>query len=275
MNALKDNLLCYNPGDYKAVWNSIAVCALAKGISIYCICLMSNHFHILLSGTQDQIDAFFQLLKRKTGRYLKSRYPRKTLPRLEYELFPVPDRKAFCREVAYILRNPYKAGFSHPLSYHWSSAAVYFPSWTMAGCPITDYTYREKRSLLQTRLRLPETLLISDGAISPVSFIDRAFVERMFDNSPVQYFNMLKSWNLEDIVKASHGEEVADSYSDEEVVQGIREICRDVFRIPSPEQLDRKSLARLSRRIHSRYGCTRKQLMRLLPVDETFLDRTL
>lgn len=89
------------------------------------------------------------------------------------------------------------------------------------------------------------------------------------------YFNLVKTWNLEDAVHAAHGEEVVDSYSDNEVAQGVRELVRDLFRGIQPEQLDRKSLAILVRRIHSRFGCSRKQLYRLLPVDDLLLDRVL
>ena len=272
--AWHNSLLCRDKYDSDTLWNAIAICALANGITLYCLCLMSNHIHILLSGTEEQIEAFFRLLKRNIGRYLKGKYPDTAYPVLEYDIFPVSDRKMFCREVAYILRNPYKAGISSPVSYRWNSASAYFPSLPMTGIPLHKIPVLERRSLLHTRLPLPDTLSIADGMITPSSFVDKIYVERMFGTSLI-YFNMLKTWNLEDVVNASHGEEVADSYSDEEVIRGIREICTDVFRSSSPERLDTKGLASLVRRVHSRYGCTRKQLMRLLPVDETLLDRIL
>ena len=70
-------------------------------------------------------------------------------------------------------------------------------------------------------------------------------------------------------------EDIVEVLGELVLIRRIREICTDVFRSSSPERLDTKGLASLVRRVHSRYGCTRKQLMRLLPVDETLLDRIL
>ena len=273
--ALKNRLLCNDEQDYAALWNILAVCAIVQGIKIYCICLMSNHIHILLAGDTAQIQTYFALVKKKVGMYLRQRYPHHTLPDLDYKLFPVPDKKAFRREVAYILRNPYKAGVASPYSYKWSSAPAYFHPFSVEGNPLSDFHYRERREILHTRLNLPDKIRISNGAVLPESFVDRLYVERMFDNSSIQFFNLIKSWNLEDVVHAMHGEQVVDRYTDSEVQKGISELCRDIFQVSSPHQLEKRSLYTLARRVYARFGCNQKQLERLLPVDSTLLDRIL
>ena len=97
----------------------------------------------------------------------------------------------------------------------------------------------------------------------------------MFGNSPLLFFDLLKKWNLEDIVDGAHGDTISDAYSDEEIVRGIREICRDDFGGMLPEQMDQRALVRLIRRIHSRFGSSHDQLLRLLPVDAYLLERIL
>ena len=273
--AFESSLLCYDEADYKTLWNIIAISALIKTIRIYCFCLMSNHFHILLSGSEEQIDDFFQLVKWKASRFLKNKYPQSEISSLKYELQPIRDSKAYCREVAYILRNPYKAGIASPYSYRWNSARIYFSPFPLAGQPVAEIPVRHIRALLQTRFPLPEHVTLSDGMITLQSFVDNSYVERMFGGSSIQLFNLIKTWNLEDIVKASHGIEGVDSYSDEEVQKGIRELCQDVFQGASPQRLDQRGLAILVRRVHARFGCSRKQLQRLLPADDTLLDRAL
>ena len=273
--ALKNRLLCCDDSDYTALWNILAVCAIIKGVKFYCLCLMSNHIHILLHGDEIHIQDFFSLVKKKIGMYLRQKYPDDPLPSLEYELFPVSDRKAFCREVAYILRNPYKAGIAGPFSYRWNSSSVYFNPFPPAGSPLSGFSIKERRELLQSRLELPDNVLVSNGIILPQSFVDASFVERMFDNSSILFFNLIKSWNLEDVVRASHGEQISDKYTDTEVQAGIMELCRDIFRTPSPAHMDKTSLGSLVRRVYARFGCTRKQLERLLPVDGDMLDRLL
>ena len=219
--------------------------------------------------------SFFFQFKQKTGIYVKNRYGKTPVRDLRYQLFPVPDRRAFCREVAYILRNPYKAGISNPFSYQWSSASVYFNPYPCEGIRKADFTTRALRGMLKTRSRIPDSIRILDGIIVPNSFIERIHVEDMFDGSPLQLFNLVKTWNLEDVVNESHGMSVPDAYTDEEVLKGIRMICQDTFGGIQPGRLDKKSLATLTRKVHARFGCPRSQLLRLLPVDEFLLDRIL
>lgn len=273
--ALKDRLLCHDEEDYIAAWNALAVCSLMTEIRIYCLCLMSNHIHILLSGTSEKISGFFRVFKQKLGMYLKERHGSCLSYELEYELFPVTDRRAFCQEVAYILRNPYKAGISGPFSYKWSSGCLYFNPYWDDGKMKSEFSVKDLRQMLRTRFALPESTRIIGRMISPGSFIDAAFVEKMFDHSSVSFFNLAKTWAIEDTVNASHGQNVPDAYSDEEVVQGINKVCKELFLVSSPSQLGAKDLARLVRQIRSRFGCPRSQLLRLLPVDDYLLDRVL
>ena len=273
--ALKYTLLCYDEKDYSAIWNALVVCLVTSGLKVYCLCLMSNHIHILLSGTPEQISVFFARFKQKAGRHIKARYGKLTVRELKYELFPVKDRRTFCQEVAYILRNPYKANIESPFSYKWSSAAAYFNPFPRKGTSLSDFTHTDLRTLLKTRAELPSSLRIADGAITPASFVDADFVERMFDHSSILFFNMVKTWNLEDAVNLSHGQSVPDAYTDEEVLQGIRQMCQDVFQVHSVDQLGRKDLARMTRKLKTRFGCQKTQLLRLLPVDDYLLDQVL
>lgn len=273
--ALKDKLLCYDENDYPAIWNALIVCLVTSGLNVFCLCLMSNHIHILLTGTPEQISVFFVRFKQKAGRHIKARYGKMTARELKYELFPVKDRRAFCQEVAYILRNPYKANIASPFSYKWSSAAAYFNPSPGEGTSLSGFTHTSLRMLLKTRADLPSSLRMIDGTITSASFVDANFVERMFDHSSILFFNMVKTWNLEDAVNLSHGQSVPDAYTDEEVLQGITQMCQDVFHVHSMDQLGRKDLARMIRKLRTRFGCQKSQLLRLLPVDDYLLDQVL
>ena len=274
--ALQDTLLCKVREDYIFLWNRIAILCTLLDIKVYCICLMSNHFHIILQADPARIDLFFQKLKVQLGRYHKRKYGTSPAPRLEYKLFPVRDRKAFCQEMAYLLRNPYKARINNPVTYPWSCGQIYFSGLRRTGKRVAEMTFEERLSRLYTRQSLPGEMAVSpEGMILPETFIDTGFAETMFGGSPVLFFDLLKKWNLEDIVHTSHGESVNDPYSDEEIADGIRSICRDVFGNLSPREMDGKALARLTRQVYARYGASRAQLLRLLPVDDFLLDRML
>lgn len=274
--ALRDAVLCRDRQDYLFLWNSVAICAAIKEIRIFCLCLMSNHFHILLMATEQDIESFFSRLKSREGRYLKKKYGTTPVPGLEYRLFTVPDRKAFCEETAYILRNPFKARIDSPLTWPWNSASAYFTKAERSGVQVAEMSVRDRLSILTTRLNLPGNLRVSpDGMILPESFVDNEFTEKMFLGSTIQFFDLIKKWNLEDIVDGAHGETVIEAYSDEEVLKGIKDICADDFGGLSPDKMSGKMLARLIKRVHNRFGAPRAQLLRLLPADDYLLDRLL
>ena len=149
--ALKDRLLFADENDYSTAWNTLAISAIATGVKIYCLCLMSNHLHILLAAPAERIADFFRRYKQKMGMIYKNSDKNIPLDKLNYELFPVKDRKAFCQEVAYIIRNPYKAGISAPMSYRWSSACTYFNPYVERGTGILSLTNKSVRILLKTR----------------------------------------------------------------------------------------------------------------------------
>lgn len=269
-------MLCRDGEDFLFLWNSLFILAAITGIRIYCICLMSNHFHILITATPQQTECFMRLFKIRMGRYQKARYGKTVTAGLSYQLFGVSDRRAFCQEVAYILRNPYKARIASPFCYPWSSADAYFHTHKEEGLPVRKLSFREKNALLHTRQALPEGMRISqEGKILSGTAVDKVFVERLFNGSSTDFFDWVRKWGLDDLVEEKHGKAVTDSYSDEEVNTGIRELCRDLFSVPGADSLDRKSLSRLTRRIQARFGASRAQLLRLLPVDAFFLEQVL
>ncbi len=274
--ALRNTVLCRDREDYIRLWNGIVVYSSLYGIRIFSLCLMSNHIHILLQAERKSIELFFRMLKIQYARYLKKKYGRTPSKEWEYKIFPVTDRKAFCQEVAYILRNAYKARISSPLSYSWCSTAIYFTGLIRVGKRTGEMSVREIASILNTREKISPNFLVSpDGMILPESFIDIQTVEKMYGGSSVLFFDMLKKWNLEDIVNDLHGEEVPEAYSDEEVAAGIQSICRDEFGNLAPSGMDQKTKGRLIRKVYARYGSSRSQLLRLLPVDSFLLERVL
>ena len=275
-SALKENVLCRCKEDYIVLWNTLLIASYVAEVKVYSLCLMSNHFHILLSGSGGQIETLVKTFKQMAGKYQMERYSSSVIGGLKFQTFPIPDRRAFCREVAYILRNPYASRIANPFSYRWSSADAYFSCRPEASSPIGNLSLRKQRALFHTHRAMPSDWRIeSDGRIMPASVVDREYVERMFDNSSVGFFDLIRRWNLEDIVNESHGEEIVCAFSDDEVIKGIHNMCKDIFAVEKPQMLDRKSLATLVRKVYNRFGCPRAQLLRLLPVDNYFLDKLL
>ena len=273
--ALKQALLCYDDEDYEILWNLMALTAWKCGVKVYCFCLMSNHLHLLAGSTPEILEDFFRNLVRKYSRYQSGKYGRMTVIGMTYKLLPVDSVRTFCNEVAYILRNPYKARLANPFSYQWSSMDAYFPKKKSDGPRVGDLTVREQRKIFHTKDPFPPNYRLDGNRIDVSSFVDGKAVEAAFGRSDIQFFDALRKWNLEDLVNESHGDAPIDMFGDNEVSEGIRSMCRDNFGCASIDGLDRKSVLRLVRKVANRYGCSRAQLMRLFSIDKDMLERLL
>ena len=72
--ALKDAVIAKDREDFLFLWNCIAKFAVLQEIIIYGLCLMSNHFHILLSADPATIEVFFSNIRIQLGKYSRKKY---------------------------------------------------------------------------------------------------------------------------------------------------------------------------------------------------------
>ena len=101
-----------------------------RSLRIYAFCLMSNHIHLLISPTEENLsDAMRDLFARYATKFNK-KYERKG------HLFSGPYRQAVCLDDTYLLAaslyihmNPVRAGLSESaMKYRWSSCRLYCDS---------------------------------------------------------------------------------------------------------------------------------------------------
>ena len=255
--------------------NSLAIGTLRHPVRLLCYVLMDNHLHILISGAYRQCLAYSNWILHRLSLMLKKRYGVSGLLREEaVDIRPVIGLKMFMNEVAYVIRNPYKARICSPLSYRWSSGKTYFnPDLVLIrGEPLQGVD--AVRTLLQTRIRIPSHWEHADGRILDKFFVCYQYVEEQFGNSLV-YFDRLRKYNLESILASSHGAEETLTFSDREMQEKIGVICRNEYHVASYHQLDRKTLLVLARALSRRFSCPQKQIGRLLGLDVEWLDRIL
>ena len=76
-------------------------------------------------------------------------------------------------------------------------------------------------------------------------------------------------------MESEHGIHESISFSDQELRERIKDVCRNEFHAESHTLLSRKDLLRLCVIIRNRYGAQQSQLSRLLGVDKEILDSIL
>ena len=271
--SLKDRLLFQKDKDYRFGMNLIPISLHNRPLTAYCFSLMSNHLHILLSGTSGEIISFFERYKKGLAMYLKQEGNPKGLTKWSAELFPVPDEEAFRKVVAYILRNCLKAGIDSPFSYPWNTAGLYFNPWLNAlkGDSLSSLTVRQQLQMFRTHVRLPQNYRIHEGLVLPSSYIDYPRVERLFGTS-IDFFKQVRNWKTEDEVEELQTGAEHSVYDDQALLNKLTQDFSD-YHVSGFHEMDPVTFRRFIRMMRDKYGASRQQIRRLSGIDDATLER--
>ena len=275
LDHLERQLLFRSDQDYIYGVNTLAIGTLKFQVVVLCYALMDNHLHILLLGLWKDCLAYFKWVLHRLSIMMKNRYGIQGLLKEDAaDVQAVPDPQALLNEVAYLLRNPYKARIDSPFSYRWSSAEVYFN----VNLDLTKgerfKSAAEAQRILGTHIGIPPHWEHYQGRILNKCFVDYRMVERYIENS-LAFFDRLRKYDLESAVAQKHGIEEKITFTDSEIQEKILVICRNEYHVDSIHQLTRKDLLRLARALAGRFACPPKQIARLLGLDPSLLDTVL
>ena len=255
--------------------NTLALATLKHPVRVLCYTFMGNHLHLLLKGRYTAcLDYFIWVLHRLTI-HLSEKYGIHGLLKVEAaDVQVVTDARMLLNEVAYLLRNAYKARIDSPFSYPWAPFEVYFNPYLplIRGERIPGG--RAFRRMFGTQIPFPPDWEHSGGRILNKCFVDYHTVEQM-TGSGLELFDRLRIYDLETVVAQSHGVEEQITFTDAEMQEKIRAICQNEYYVNTIHQLDRKGLLKLARTLSRRFSCSKKQLSRLLGIDPAVLDNLL
>ena len=257
--------------------NTLALAVARFGIRLFCYELMDSHLHVLVGGTWTKCREFFRWVLHRLAMMISARDGvSDILPRDGFDVHAVLDPRQFQNEVAYILRNCYKARICSPFSFEWGSIDVYFnPSRDLLpGTPVSALGTAEARRMFQTRAQIPPHYEFREGRILNRCFVDFAYVERQFGDS-LAFFDALRVWDLESSVALSHGVSERVTFSDAELAVRLNALCRKEYGADSVQLLDRKSLLMFARAASRRFGAGKNQLARLLNLSADILGKVL
>ena len=255
--------------------NTLAIGTLGFRVRILCYTLMDNHLHLLLKGRYEDCLAYFNWVMHRLAMMLKSRYGiRGVLKAGNADVQHVKDSPMLLNEVAYLLRNAYKARIDSPYAYPWAPFEVYFN-------PYLSFIKGDRfpgpeaaRDLLGTHATIPADWEHVDGRILNKCFVDYRTVEKIV-GSGLTLFDRLRRYDLESVVAQSHGIQEQLAFTDSEMQEKVLAVCRNELHAESPHQLGRIDLLRLARTLAFRFGAAKKQISRLLGIDPEVLDSAL
>ena len=184
--------------------NTLAIGTRKFKVSVLCYTLMNNHLHLLVMGRYEDCLAYFKWVLLRLAQMLKTRYGIRGVLKADLaDVQAVTDEDMFLNELAYLLRNSYKARIDSPFSYPWAPFEVYFNPYLerIRGerFPSPDAAKR----ILKTHADIPEDWEHLNGRVLNKCFVDYQTVERII-GSGLTLFDRVRKYDLESVVSHSH-----------------------------------------------------------------------
>ncbi len=265
--------------DYVDGMNSVAVSAWEAGVCIYCFCLMSNHVHFIVKGSEKDCIRFIREYKRKRSFQLTFRYGNgHSIKGSDIFINEIDTEDYLKKAIAYVMRNPMAAGIAVlPTDYPWSSSNLYFADMAFRKNryrKLAELSLNSKRKLLKSKLILPDWYMVdNDGVVFPGSYVDYKAVERIY-NSPRRLLFHLSSTNDMEM-ELETGILAKSSYRDSELLASLEVVCAGQFRGRRFDSLSIRDKYLLAREMRRKYGAGAKQLARIMSLDYESLKRML
>ncbi len=263
---LSERLWFRDDGDFKVGMNYIAILAVSSRVRILAFILMSNHIHLILEGTMEDVAAFVTEFKRRYSKYYQRKYGiREFLRENGVDIRPVGrDGESLERAVAYVQMNCVAANIcAHPFQYRWGTGPLFFNAAQTSGTPLESLSRRARIRALHSNAILPGSFMITDaGFIDPASYIDIAFVERVF-RTPSRY-----NYHLQNSSKAKIRlqESATPAFRDQSILAVTPDLIRSLFRKDSFEELSREQKGELLKQLRFRFSADIAQLSRILEI---------
>ena len=258
--------------DYVFGMNMVALLAAVfkERIKIYTFQIMSNHFHFVLSGNEDDIMSFFAHLYRRVKKFLVLQGRLSDLKGFSPTLIQITDIGYLRNVIAYVNRNGYVVDkHTTPFSYKWGANRYFFT-------PLQEYEYKLRKPLskisVNDRRRIfhshfndfPQDYYFIDDFISPLSYINILDVECIFNNAHHYYSLISRQVETFSTIAKQAGDEI--SYTDEELSAVLYSMSIKKYDA-KPFELDKESKIEMAKELHFRYNANNQQIRRVLRLD--------
>lgn len=263
--------------DYAFMMTLIACCAYAfPAVKVITFEVMSNHVHLLLCGSREDVLAFFALLRRRLKRYLALAGDAVGLPGFDCRS-PVPAEslESVRNQIVYINRNnflvdPDQTPFSYPYggnSYYYNPVMKRFSDGRFG-----DLSQLAKRALLRSReTDYPDDWLLADGYLSPLNYLRLDIGEGLFRDARHYFHKISREIESYKEVAAQLGESLY--YTDDELGAILFRISKQTYDGLSPNLLPQDKKMELARKLHYDYNADNGRIARLLKMPRPLLDQ--
>lgn len=261
--------------DFIQGMNDIAICVLGFDVTIVAFCLMSNHFHFVLYGTEEECGRFAEAYKWRCAIRMRSRAGDiHAMKDVEVQLFKIESQDYLENVIAYVLRNPIAAGIRMmPYHYTWSSIALYFAGdkkWE--GKYLNEMSERKRFRILKSRVSVPDNYAVDDcGMIHPSCYVNIDAVEKIFRHPARLMASISRKVETEVEVAFGISDTVCMSY--DEIKAQLPDLLRHEFGKDSLNQLSMDQRMRLCLLLKRNFRAGIKQIARLTHLDPSIVSK--
>lgn len=240
---------------------------LYPGLRLVAFQLMSNHFHLFVSGDVAVAEEFYllfsKLLAKSTG-----------CIEIDAKCFASNSLENAQNVIAYINRNAFVVMPEYtPFNYPWGTNRYYF-----GGDEMSYYnkyrkplTFRERRLLSGShKFDNVEGLFTVDGCVSPLSFCDVELGKSLFKNARHYFYSLAR--NIESNIEIARQVGEKFSYTDEDVFNAILAFVKERYNCLSINSLTSSQKVETAKKMHFDYNSSNKQVARILKIERGVVD---
>lgn len=257
-----------NDEEFRSGINLLALClCLFPDVRLYAFEMMSNHFHLLMSGDIDVLKRFIRFYIKQLEHYFRSEGYAVDLSDLRPTEHPIEDAEHLRNVIVYIHRNGSAVSSDcTPFSYQWGTGRYYFN-------PEAEARYRSCRQSASMRQRQlfshsrkfdnPDRELYTiDGYISPMCFCDIREGESIFATQRQYLYFLTKNVEAYKQIALEIGDTI--TLSDYELYSVVARIGKERFGKTTSDVLSPDERMELARTLHHEYNAGNKQICRVL-----------
>lgn len=278
---LTADLLYANTQEFIAGMNRIAVCwlyCMQKGrlVRIVAFCLLNNHFHFVLYGTEEDTVLFMEHYRMLSLQWIRNHRQERLHGIIELGHWPATNAEKVRTKVVYTLRQTLEAGLQiTPQGYPWSSARLMFNDNSFildTAKTVKELSGRAVQRVTNSKEIFPSSWrILSNGMIWPGEYVEVKLAENLFSGVK-NYMFSLNSSNADKEVLAEINNDIP-SLPDTEVKDTAESLAKGLFGKKRVSECSAEERIGIARYIRQELHCGYKQLARIVRMNEEDLRR--
>jgi len=278
-NGLKRDCLFLSDSEFVSGMNRIGLCLLAcrkegRKVFVIAFCLLNNHVHFILHGTEEDCREFMEKYKRLTIIWIGNHREECFNENVEIGLWKISNGEKLRKKIIYVLRNALEAGVPvTPQGYRWCSAPLMFTDFAPSTFKkASEISGRKLKQMFNTNMEIPSDWLVSDGGlIWPGSYTKVSTASKQF-KGPKDFMYML---NQSAVDREECLEEIEDliSVPDDDVKVRAREIALKLFNKEYISKCTVEERIMIAKILKDEFKSNYKQLARIVRMDPEYLKK--